>query len=189
MADDIEEFLKRVAEKRRGQQGARPPAQQPKPQQQQPPQRPPQPRPATPPPPQQPRGPLPVSPPPVVQRAMPDNADVASADSSIHQISTNDVQRHAQQYMSRAEFDERSKQVGMHSKPLAHLESNVAKARVAREPDTKSTMPREVDVFATVAAPAPGGGSPLAAVFQSREAFRSAFLLSLVLDRPAWKED
>jgi hypothetical protein len=187
MADDIEEFLKRVAEKRRGQQGGRTQPQQPKPQQQQPAQRPPLQRPVAPPP-QQPRAPLPVSPPPVVMRQSSDNLSDPPAESSIHQISTDDVQKHAQQYMSRAEFDARSKQAGLHAKPLAHLESRVAQPRVAREPDTKSTMPREVDVFAAVQ-PVQEIASPLAAILQSREAFRSAFLLSLVLDKPAWKDE
>jgi hypothetical protein len=187
MADDIEEFLKRVAEKRRGQQGNRPPAQQPKPQQQQPAQRPPPQRPASPP--QQPRPPMTVSPPPVVQRSAPDNTGTAPAESSIHPMAMNDVQVHAQQYMSRAEFAERSKQAGMHAKPMAHIETNMAKARMSREPDMKSTMPREVDVFATPAPPVGSGESTFAVMMKSREAFRSAFLLSLVLDRPAWQDD
>lgn len=192
MADDIEEFLKRVAEKRRGQQGAKPASQQPRPQQQQPAQRPPQQRPPVQQPqqPQPPRPPMTVSPPPVVQRSTSDNISTTPPASSIHDMSLNEVQRHAQDYMSRSEFETRSKQAGMHAKPLAHLESNVAKPRAAREPDTKSTMPREFDVFATAAPVSTDNTeSMFAAMMKNREAFRSAFLLSLVLDRPAWKDD
>lgn len=187
MADDIEEFLKRVAEKRRGQQGNRPPASQ-APKQQQPPPRPPQQR-QVPPPQKPPRQPIPASPPPVVQRPVSDIPMADSVESSLHQISTNDVQRHAQQYLNRTEFDERSKQAGMHAKPLSHLESRVAPARAAREPDTKSTMPREVDVFAAAVSPIEVPESSLSALFKSREAFRSAFLLSLVFDKPVWKNE
>lgn len=186
MADDIEEFLKRVAEKRRGQQGNRPPPSQ-APKQQQSQQRPPQRQ--APPPPKAPRQPIPASPPPVVQRPVSDIPMADSVESSIHQISTNDVQRHAQQYLSRAEFDERSKQAGMHAKPLSHLESRVAPTRAVREPDTKSTMPRDVDVFAAAVSPIEVPESSLSALFKSREAFRSAFLLSLVFDKPVWKDE
>lgn len=174
MADDIEEFLKRVAEKRRGQQGARPQSQQP---QQKPPQRPPQQR-------QQPaRPPAPQAPPPVVTR--PPLAEIIpTVDTSIHQISTTEVQQHAQQYMSRAEFETRSMQVGLHAKPLAHLESNVAKVRADREQQSPASRLVETQVSAPITAE-----SPLAALMKSREAFRSAFLLSLVIDRPAWKDE
>lgn len=173
MADDIEEFLKRVAEKRRNQQSGRAPANQPKPQA--PAQRPPQQRQA--PPPQQ----RPVAPPPVVQRqSLSDYPEAEAAGTVIRDISTTEVQKHAQEYMSRAEFETRSKQVGLHSKPLAHLESNVAKAHpMTRRSDLNT---EETPIVAVTE-------SPIAALLKSPDAFRSAFILSLVLDRPAWKDD
>jgi hypothetical protein len=177
MADDIEEFLKRVAEKRRGQQSGRAPANQPKPQPAPTPQQrqpPPQQRPAV---------------PPVVQRTpLGDNSNEATVDSSIHQLSTNDIQQHAQQYLSRTEFEERAKQVGLHAKPLSHLESSVAKAHAARAAENKAGGIKDAAAFPGDHKATVGGDSLLEGLLRSPEAFRSAFLLSLVLDTPAWKD-
>jgi hypothetical protein len=186
VADDIEEFLKRVAEKRKSQQGGRAPANQPKPQQ--PAQRPPQQRQS--PPPQQRPSPPPQRPtvPPIVERApLGDNSNEPTVDSSIHQLSTNEIQKHAQQFLSRSEFEERAKQVGLHAKPLSHLESSVAKSHAVRAAENKAGEIKDAAAFPND--PAAFVDSPIAALMKSRDAFRSAYILSLVLDKPAWKDD
>lgn len=104
-----------------------------------------------------------------------------------------DLEQHAKSFLNREEFEKKKRSLGeLQPHELPHLQSSLAKSRPAPTGVSKTAQAaRQVEERARKKAAAEAAeleGLSLAEILKSPPAFRSAYLFSLVFERPAWKE-